>query len=360
MSVLFTPYRIGNLEIKNRIVRSATGEGIAGADGRVDQAIVDFYDRLGEGGAGLIISGHAYVRPDGRCNVGMVGVHDDVLMDAYAQIPPVCHQHGAKIIVQINHGGRQVSLDSPGSEPICPSPVKAANVDFTPREIRADEIDGLIEAYAQAARRVKGAGFDGVQIHSAHGYLISQFNSPATNRRTDEWGGSAEKRSRFVTEVYRRVRAAVGDDFPVMIKLNVDDFLPGGITIDESKLIAKTLADLGMDAIEVSGAMAESVENVLRTPKSKDEEGYFAPPAREIRALTGVPLILTGGLRSPDVCEARIDDGTCDFVGMSRPLIRQPDLPASWEGGSRDTATCASCGKCTTTPELANVCGLDQ
>lgn len=358
---LFRAASINTMELANRLVRSATGEGAATREGRCADTMVRFYDRLASGGVGLIISGHAYVRQDGTCGAEMTGVYKDDLVPDLRRMADAVHRHSAKIVMQINHGGRQTPPELIDGPPVAPSAVTDPSVDVTPRALAADEIDPLIEAFVQAARRVKAAGFDGVQIHSAHGYLISQFSSPYTNRRTDQWGGSLENRARFVTETFRRVRAEVGDDYPILIKLNADDFIEGGIGIEESSEIAKMLGELGIDAIEISGAMRESVDMVMRKGvMTPEDEAYFRPFAEAFREKTCVPLILTGGVRSVEVSEELLESGVTDFVGMCRPFIREPDLPNRWKSGDTRRATCVSCGKCKSSPETANVCGLEE
>jgi 2,4-dienoyl-CoA reductase-like NADH-dependent reductase (Old Yellow Enzyme family) len=209
------------------------------------------------------------------------------------------------------------------------------------------EIEDTITAFGNAAYRVKVAGFDAVQIHAAHGFLISSFNSPYTNTRQDEWGGTAEKRMRFITEVYREVRRRVGDDYPVLIKLNADDCLEGGITFKEVSEIALRLEHLGTDAIEISGGMAESKAGFIRAGiDSRKKEAYFLPYAKRLKEVVSLPLLLVGGIRSLEVAEEILDQGWADLISLSRPLIREPSLPNEWKIGRTEKAACISCGKC--------------
>jgi 2,4-dienoyl-CoA reductase-like NADH-dependent reductase (Old Yellow Enzyme family) len=224
-----------------------------------------------------------------------------------------------------------------------------------------EEIEETIEAFAKVARRAKEAEFDAVQLHAAHGWLLSEFLSPYTNRRTDEYGGTTENRVKIVEDIYKRIVENVGKDFPILIKINVDDFLEGGINLKESKRIAKRLSKRGFAAIETSGCMWEVTTrsreelgwNPVMLPesrtniRSKDKEAYFLPHAREIRKVIAAPLILVGGIRSLDVIENIMAEGSVDFVALCRPLIRQPDLPNKWlkEIGGL-TADCISCNGC--------------
>jgi 2,4-dienoyl-CoA reductase-like NADH-dependent reductase (Old Yellow Enzyme family) len=223
------------------------------------------------------------------------------------------------------------------------------------------EIEETIEAFAQAARRAQEAGFDAVQLHAAHGYLLSEFLSPYTNRRTDEYGGNTGNRTKIVEDIYRRIVESVGKDFPILIKINVDDFLEGGINLNESKKIAERLSKTGFAAIETSGCMWEvttrSKEELGWTPamipesriniRSKDKEAYFLTYAREIKKVIAAPLILVGGIRSLDVIENILAEGSADFVALCRPLVRQPDLPNKWlKGVGGLTSDCISCNAC--------------
>lgn len=350
MSILFTPRNIGKMVIKNRFVRSATAEGAADENGLITDEIFPIYRDLAKGGIGLIITGHTYIQTNGRCTRNQTGIYSDALMPRLRELAGEVHKTSpdCKIAVQIAHAGRQVVQGSV-KEPIAPSAVADTSTGITPREMTEDEIQGCIDSFADAAARAKLTGFDAVQIHSAHGYLISSFNSPHTNRRADLWGGSLENRMRFLMETYRRTRKRLGDDFPVLMKLNAADFLDGGIEIDESAQIAKALSEEGIDAIEVSGGMFESYKGKgaarsrIRKP---EQEAYFLPYAERIKQAVGdVPLILVGGIRSASVMEKIIFEGGADFISLCRPLIREPDLPNKIRDG-KDKADCISCNGC--------------
>ncbi len=349
MSILFKEAKIGNMTVKNRFVRSATAERTVDDDGFVTDEMFDIYRNLAEGGVGLIITGHAYVHKSGRASLTQTAIHKDEYIPRLAELVDATHSAACdcKIVAQITHGGRQVSPDSV-IDPIAPSAVTDKSTGVTPRKMTEAEIEECINAFAQAARRAKEASFDGVQLHSAHGFLISEFNSPYTNRRTDKWGGSLENRMRFLMEVYRRVRETVGCEYPVMVKLNAADYVEeGGLTIEESVTIAKALSDVGIDAIEPSGGMYESVEGqgAARKVRNTDEEAYFAPNAAKIKQAVNVPVILVGGLLSVSVMEEVIQKGVADFVSLSRPLIREPDLPNKIKSGKK-RADCISCNGC--------------
>jgi len=246
--------------------------------------------------------------------------------------------------MQINHAGRQTSEATIGRTPVAPSPVPRVKGGPRPHELTETEIQELIAAFGRAAGRAKEAGFDGVQLHGAHGYLINQFCSPASNWRRDRWGGSIARRLRFLEEVAAATRDEVGSDYPLLIKLGIQDFVRDGLTLDDGGEIVRHLADWGLDAVEISGGMGgtSSRKDVLRP----GDEAYFLPQARRAREMTNLPLILVGGMRSLAVMESILEEGTADFISMCRPLIREPDLPNQWREGRTEPAACISCNNC--------------
>ena len=221
-NLLFTPGKIGSLELKNRLVRSATAERMSDELGRPEEKFKELYRELTQGGVGLIITGHMYIHPSGKAHEEMTGVYSDDLIPGLAELADVVHQEGGKVVGQINHGGMQCAKEAVG-EPIAPSAMPGSKSRNPAREMTTEEIQMVIDAFGQAARRVKEAGFDGVQIHGAHGYLTSQFLSPHVNKRTDEWGGDINGRMRFLKEVSKTVREEVGPDYPVLINLGMMD-----------------------------------------------------------------------------------------------------------------------------------------
>lgn len=349
-SVLSQPMTIGGLTIKNRFVRSATAERLAKKDGSVDAKMVSLYKALAEGGTGLIITGHAFVRLDGKANARMSGIDSDDKIPGWREVTRVVHAAGAKIAIQINHAGRQTSEATSGHPPIAPSPIPMPGGGAPPRELTSPEILEIVAAYGRAARRAMEAGFDAVQLHGAHGYLISQFNSPYLNRRTDEWGGSPENRRRFVLAVYDAARKAVGEAFPIFIKINAADLVEGGLEPEESARIAAELVEKGLCAVEISGGIGDVWEQCIRPGvRPGKNEAYFEGYAKTFRKAIRVPLILVGGMRSPAVMERVVAEGVADFVALCRPLIREPDLPARILAGQDRPAACVSCNKCMAT-----------
>ncbi len=348
MPQLFDPAKIGSLDLPNRLVRSATWEGMCDADGRPTPRLIDCYRELAAGGVGLIISGYTFVRSDGRQLPGKMGIDEDGLVPDLRRLTDAVHAAGGRIFCQLVHAGGQTSAKTIGCQPVAPSAVESPNFPEIPRELSISEIADLVAAFAAGARRAREAGFDGVQLHAAHGYLINQFLSPLTNCRGDDYGGSLENRRRFLLEVFAAVAAAVGAGFPVTAKLTASDHLDGGLTLEEALAAARDLDRLGIDAIEVSsGTAASGTLGPVRTNiRTEADEAYNAEFARAMRQALKAPVMSVGGVRSPAVASRLIEQGDADFVSLSRPLIRQPDLPARWQRGERGAATCISCNGC--------------
>jgi 2,4-dienoyl-CoA reductase-like NADH-dependent reductase (Old Yellow Enzyme family) len=347
MPDLFDPIEINGMKVPNRFVRSATHDRQADVSGHVTDSLVGVYEALASGGIGLIITGHAFVTMNGKKNHTMIGAHHDDFIPGLKKLAGSVHGYGSKIALQINHAGREATAAVIGETPAAPSPVYNPGTKETPRAFTDEEIETLIAAYGTAAVRAASAGFDAVQIHCAHGYLGSQFISPHTNRREDRWGGSLKNRMRFILEVYRCIRKGVGDTYPVMIKLNSEDFIDGGLTIEESTKIAQVLSREGIDAVEISAGMFETLDRWVKTDILEEEdEAYFLANARQFKAAIAVPLILVGGLRSPALMERLISDGDTDMVSLCRPFIKEPGLVNRWRQGDRKRADCISCNGC--------------
>ncbi|MDI6801370.1 MAG: NADH:flavin oxidoreductase [Thermodesulfovibrionales bacterium] len=345
--MLFEPYNLAGIELKNRIVRSATYEKRANEDGFVTDALIEFYKDLTRGGVGLIITGNALVHVSGRTSSQMTCIHNDFYIDKLKRLTNAVHRFDGKVILQLIHGGRQCFPDLLGGEnPIAPSEVHDPSTKITPREMTNEEIWEIIDAFGDAARRAMYAGFDGIQIHGAHGYLVSEFLSPHTNRRDDYWGGDEGRRFHFVEEIYKAMRKEVGNNYPILIKMNVDDFVEGGLEPEESVRVAKRLEELGMDAVEVSGGMYESKGKTCQIDiLKKEQEAYFRKASRLFKKELNIPVILVGGIRSKNVAEDVLQRGDADLISMSRPLIREPDLPNKFMQG-KEKADCISCNGC--------------
>jgi 2,4-dienoyl-CoA reductase-like NADH-dependent reductase (Old Yellow Enzyme family) len=374
MSILFEPSSIGKLNLKNRIVRSAFLENMAAPDGLPTDDTLRLYERLARGGVGLIITGMAYVSRGGKGQPLQHGAQSDAMIPAWRRITDSVHQLGGKIAMQLVHCGRQSNPKAlSGVQAVAPSATPDLYYLTRSRAMTGDEIVQTIEDFGDAAARVKEAGFDAVQVHGAHGYLVSSFLSPLTNRRQDEWGGDATRRFRFPAEVYHAVRCAVGPDFPVLVKMNAKDFTWNGLTPRESFPAAHRFAELGVDALELSGGIFETFPHISRGSLPLDlmaldrnplvrqclltflrlqkmfipfKEAYFLPYAAKLKPALKTPLILVGGIRTPETAERILETGAADFISMARPLVREPDLPNKWLSGKRVAAQCSSCNRC--------------
>jgi 2,4-dienoyl-CoA reductase-like NADH-dependent reductase (Old Yellow Enzyme family) len=346
MSKLFESARISGMELSNRFVRSATWEGMAADDGAVTPKLIETMVALAKGGVGMIITSHAYVRQEGQAGPWQIGVYNDGLIDGLKEMAAAVHENGGKIVMQIAHAGHFAVEQLTGLVPWVASDFEG--LAKTPRhEMTVDDILALAVSFAEAARRAKVAGFDGVQIHSAHGYLLSQFLSPLYNRRKDGYGGLIENRARLHLGVLRAVREAVGDDFPILAKLNCGDFVEGGLDTTDALKVGKMLAEAGLDALEISGGVLTGGRmSPSRMVKNEEQEAYFKNEARAFRKELDIPLILVGGMRSFETAEKLLDDGTADFISMCRPFIREPDIVNRWKSGDRRKAFCKSDNAC--------------
>lgn len=359
----FTPGRIGRLEIKNRFVRAATSETMASDTGAVSPALIELHQTLAANGVGLSLLGHAFVHPRGQSLPNQTGIHDDAMIPGLVQLTEAVHRGGGRIFAQLAHAGNQGGM--PDSAMLAPSSAANALTGSVAEAASGEEIEEAIDAFGSAATRAVDAGFDGVHIHAANGYLISSFSSPHSNTRNDRWGGDAERRSLLLTRVYQSVRKAVGPDFPVTAKMGMVDEVENGLQLAESVERVRVLAGLGLDGVEVSvGLMASGADSChtyvavdrrrafadhlyhrMFSPPSS--EAYFEPFARAIRAVAPeLALFLVGGIRTTETVERVLDEGSCDFVCLARPLIREPDVVAQIESGRRGRFDCTSCNLC--------------
>lgn len=348
MANLFDQTKINGMVLRNRLVRSATWEGMCEADGRPTRKLAEYYRELACGGVGLIISGYTFVRPDGKQLPGKMGIHTDDFADQMRALTLLVHDEGGKICIQLVHAGGQTDTATAGRRPLAPSSIEAEQFPEVPQELSLDDIAAIVQAFAAAAKRAKKYGFDAIQLHAAHGYLINQFLSPLINRRTDGYGGSIENRCRFLLEVYGAVRDTVGDDYPLMIKLNGADFLEGGLSPEDALYAARSLDAAGIDAIEVSGGTSASGEmSPARTKINKPgKEAYNLELAKGVKEAVKCPVMVVGGFRSYEIAEKALKNEWVDYISMARPFIREPGLPHRWEQGDTSPAKCISCNKC--------------
>ncbi|MCR4443454.1 MAG: NADH:flavin oxidoreductase [Peptococcaceae bacterium] len=377
MSVLFTPKKLGTVTINNRFVHSATYEGLAQESGETTPALLKRYETIARGETGLVIPGHLYVHPLGRCTTAQAGIHSDLMIPGLSRLADTVHREGNKIFFQLSHAGRQTTREVIGQTPLGPSSVGRDPVyRVKPEAMTETEIGETINAFRQAARRAVEAGADGIQLHAAHGYLINQFLSPYFNRRQDAWGGCDENRFRLLGEIAAGVKEIVPRGFPLLVKLNACDYTPReGITPALAAKYARRLAELGIDGIEVScGSTLYSPLSTCRGAAPAEElakglgpwkrfllkyllkktaarfsfvEGYNLEAARMIKEAAGdVPVIVVGGMRSVAAMSAAIENGCADFIALSRPFINDPFLVKRIKAGETDRVSCSNCNLC--------------
>ena len=327
MTRLFEQSEINGMVLSNRFVRSATWEGLATNDGASTSKLVDLMARLAAGGVGLIITGHTYVRLDGQHSPRQLGVHDDEVIPGLRAITQAVHENGAKIVLQLGYGGAYLSKSRVG-------------------KMTVQDIQELVAAYGRAAMRAKTAGFDGVQIFAAHGFFLSQLLCPRYNGRTDAYGGNIRNRARALLEVLQSVRKHTGDDYPVLVKLNCQDFVDNGLTLEDSLQVGMMLEEERIDAIELSGGLLNNPNIMQSKIDTEAVEAHFQNEAQAFKDKIAVPLILVGGIRSLKVANRLVAEGVADYISMSRPFIRDPDIVNRWKSGDFQVAECISCNNC--------------
>ncbi len=348
MKSLFDRTEFAGLHLKNRFFRSATRDGFADDRGQVTPELVQIYENLAKGGVGTIITGHAYVTDVEQSKQPcQMGIYDDSLIGGYTRLTDTVHRHNTNIVLQISCVGAQTYAG--GGERLIwgPSPIEDLATKITPKEMSGDEILYLQTAFADAALRAQKAGFDGVQIHAAHGYVLNKFLNPYYNRRTDAYGGTIDNRARMLIETYSAIREKVGTEFPILIKINCSDFMDQGMTFAESRYVCKKLVELGLSAIEVSGGSFSSLPNEgpVRIIK-REQEHYFKQYAVELAQEADAPVILVGGNRDFNSMEEMLNQTDIEYFSLSRPLICESDLINRWQSGDLKPARCISCNKC--------------
>lgn len=353
---LFSPFRIGGLQIKNRIVMAAMGTNFGMEDGTVSDRAVSYYAERAKGGAGLIITESSPVNQRGRHRRRCLGAFDDRFIPGLRRLSDVVHQCGALIALQMNHAGRGAGSDVTGFPPQAPSAVSLFPGAPLPSEMTLEEIRQTVIDFGQMARRAREAGFDAVEIHGAHGYLIHQFFSPRLNRRGDAYGGSRENRGRFAVEILQHVRKTAGDSFPVIFRLSLKELVEGGYELEDGLFWAKQIEAAGADALNVSGGTGESYHTVVQfiSPMSFPE-GCLVPLAETAKKVVRIPVIVANRLNDPSLAEEVLKTGKADFIAVGRNFLTDPHWPVKAKGGKvKQIRSCVACNGCIWSLQRAN------
>jgi len=331
---VFEPGRIGTLEIKNRLVVPPMLTEFATEEGRLTERYIRYYEEKARGGWGLIICEDNVIDPKGPGFKCIAGVWADGMMAEHRKLVQRVHAAGAKIAVQLYHAGRQSHSSIIGELPVAPSAIQDPLIGQTPRELATAEVEELVEKYAQAARRCREAGYDAVELHGAHGYLINQFLSPFSNKRTDKFGGNFNNRMRFPLEIIKRTKELVGDDYPVIYRISAEELVEGGLTIEDTKAIAIELEDAGIAAIHASGGVYKSQATLCAPTAVKT--AVFSDFAMNIKKVVSIPVITVNKIVYPEVAESLLREGKADFISMGRASIADPYLPLKTSEGRLD------------------------
>lgn len=338
--------QIGKMKLRNRFVMPPMVTNFASADGAVTERFKAYHQARAKGGVGLIIVEAAYIHQSAKGFQNQLGIYKDELVSGLKSLTEAVHQYGAKIAVQLYHAGRQTTSKVTGMSVVAPSPIPCPVKQEMPKELSIDEINELLESFGQAARRAKEAGFDAIELHGGHGYLLNQFLSPYSNQRTDEYGGTFENRMRFSLEVLRRIRGAVGPDFPIIYRMSAEEFVNGGLTLKETSVFSKKLVEEGINALHISGGVYETSAMIIQP--AAIPQGCYADHADAIKkAINGkVPVIVVGRIKDPLMAEQIIREGKADLVAMGRALLGDPELPNKVAAGRiQDIRKCIGCNQ---------------
>lgn len=321
MSYLLKPLETDKLALKNRLIMPPMATSKSREDGKVSEDILKYYDEKSKGGyISLIIIEHSFIAQAGKASKKQLSISDDSVVEGLKRLSEIIHRNGSKTIMQINHAGSAASRSITGAEVVGPSAVANPIKGDMPKELTCMEIENIVKQFEEAAIRVKRAGFDGVEIHSAHGYFLNQFFSPLTNKRTDEYGGNVKARIKIHLDIIRAIRESVGDDFPIFLRLGASDYMPGGSTVEDSKIAALEFEKAGVDVLDISGGFCRY------TLPGNTSQGYFSPLTEEIKKVISIPVILTGGITEVQAAETLLSENKADLIGVGRAVYRD----SSW------------------------------
>ena len=361
MKSLFEESHIGSMRLKNRFIRSATWENMTTEQGHMTERLYEIYEQLAQGELGMLITGYANIVPEEQPNPGMMGIYEDSFIEEYKQLTERVHAHDTRIVMQLAYGGTKTTHNLGERVIYAPSEVAERGTKTLGKAMNKQEIDYIVNAFAQAALRAKQAGFDGVEIHAAHTYLINQFLSPYYNQRDDEYGGSLENRMRFLLEIYQQTRQLVGDSYPILVKLTASEFFSGGVSFDETRTICQKLAEIGVDGVEISGNVHGKAITMVGEEHDGHrirEQGYFAEYGKVISEELSIPVITVGGLSDINTIEEIAANSNIGYFALSRPLLAEPHLVKRWQAGQREPSICGHCSKCRT--RRGNFCVVHQ
>lgn len=339
---IFEPIKINQVEIKNRLAVSAMDSSYCGDDGYASEKFVAYHERKARGGFGLIITEDICVTSDAGASHHLAGLWEDAQIPSFQELTSRVHAAGARMFAQIYHAGRETQSEVTGVQCVAPSAIKDPTIAETPRELTVSEIKELVKAFGDAARRAQIAGFDGVEVHAAHGYLVEQFLSTFSNHRCDEYGGSIPNRCRFMVEIVKDIREKCGRDFAVQLRLTANEYLPGGYGVEEAKVFARIAEEAGYDSINVSQGAYGSLEAVL--PPGGVERALYIDNAYEIKKAVSIPVLGVGRINDPLLAESIIDSGKADICCMGRASLADPDMPRKAAAGNfDDISRCVGC-----------------
>jgi len=361
LSTLFAETRIGNMTLKNRFIRSATWENMATEEGHMTDKLYAIYEELAKGEVGLIVTGYANIVEEEKPNAGMMGMYNDSFVGEYKKLTELVHRNDSKIVMQLAYGGTKTTHNVGERVIYAPSEVCEKGTQTLGKAMTKDEIDYIVQAFAQASRRAQESGFDGVEIHAAHTYLINQFLSPYYNRREDQYGGSLDNRMRLLLEIYAEIRKLVGNEYPILVKLTASEFFEGGLTFDETRIVCKKLEAIGVDAIIISGNIHGKANTMIGEcfdGYTIQQEGYFHEYGHVISEEVNVPVITVGGLTDIDAIEDIANKTNIQYFALSRPLLSEPHLIRRWKEGDRAPVDCERCSKCRT--KRGNFCVVNK
>lgn len=347
--------------LKNRFVRSATWENMATDEGHMTDKLYAIYKELAAGEIGLIITGYANIVAEEKPNPGMMGIYDDSFIPEYQKLTDLVHEDGAKIAMQLAYGGTKTTFNIDNRVIFAPSTVPEKATQTLGTAMTIDDINYIVDAFAQASLRAQKSGFDAIEIHGAHTYLINQFLSPYYNRRTDQYGGILENRMRFLVEIYTAIRALVGEQFPIMVKLTATDFFEGGLSFQDTRIICQKLQQIGVDAIELSGNIHGKASDMVGQSfegYTIQENGYFQEFGDLISREVNIPVMTVGGLCDLQAIQQIKDETNIQFFALARPLLSEPYLIKRWKEGDTAPAECETCSKCRT--KRGNFCIVNK